>query len=167
MGTPERGDQHPAEKASWTWGQVQSLCHARVRSISAVAHAAGRLLPFFQRLGTNCRHQAMVSITPPSTRNAAPLVADARGEATYTTILATSSGVAARAMMELGRCVRTNSLATASTLLPCWLAASVSIVTTPSDKVGPGSTEFTVTLLPRVSFASPRAIDSCAVLVKP
>ncbi len=40
--------------------------------------------------------QAMVSTTPPSARMAAPVVAEARGEARNTTILATSSGVVVR-----------------------------------------------------------------------
>lgn len=70
-------------------------------------------------------------------------------------------------MIELARCVRTKSTATSSMLRPDSSALFFSSVRTPSDSVGPGSTELTVTRLPAASFASPRAIDSCAVFVKP
>jgi hypothetical protein len=40
--------------------------------------------------------QTIESTAPPSTRKAAPVVADACGEATYTTMLTTSMTLAAR-----------------------------------------------------------------------
>ena len=48
-------------------------------------------------------HIARLSTTPPSTRNAAPVVADDNGEARYATRLATSSTSATRWMIEVGR----------------------------------------------------------------
>ena len=50
---------------------------------------------------------------------------------------------------------------------PFCLARSATKVSTPSDMVGPGSTELTVTAVPRVSSARPRETASCAVLVMP
>jgi hypothetical protein len=47
--------------------------------------------------------------TPPSTRNAVPLIADESGLATNVTSAATSSVVANRCKSELGRVVRKNS----------------------------------------------------------
>ena len=38
---------------------------------------------------------------------------------------------------------------------------------TPSDRVGPGSTAFTVTPVPATLSAMPREMASCAVLVMP
>src|SRR5258708_10490740 len=53
--------------------------------------------------------QAMVGVTPPSTRNAAPLVADGRGLATYATRLAISSGSLLRWTSDELRCLPKNS----------------------------------------------------------
>jgi hypothetical protein len=53
--------------------------------------------------------QTMARTTPPSTRKAAPVVADARGLHTKTIRLATSSTVANRLSREVGRAVWKNS----------------------------------------------------------
>ena len=109
----------------------------------------------------------MSSTTPPSTRSAAPEVAEACMEQTYTTIFATSSTVAARWITELGRFVITNAFASCSSDLPVLSISSFIIAAKPSDMVGPGSTLFTVTPLPATNFASPRASESWAVFVTP
>ena len=59
------------------------------------------------------------------------------------------------------------SAANASAVVPADLAMVARNSSTPSERVGPGSTEFTVTFVPVVSSASPREIASCAVFVKP
>ena len=56
--------------------------------------------------------------TPPSTRRAAPLVAEATGLQTYATIDATSSGVANRLSKEDGRTERKNSFSKVAMLHP-------------------------------------------------
>ncbi|XQU70825.1 hypothetical protein OJJOAM_003614 [Cupriavidus sp. H18C1] len=109
----------------------------------------------------------MVSTTPPSTRNAAPVVADACGEQTYTTMCATSSTVAARWRIELGRCALTNWAAASSIDSPALSASSRSISRRPSDSVGPGNTALTVTPVPLSRLARPRDTASCAVFEKP
>src|SRR6266446_4789146 len=95
--------------------------------------------------------------TPPSTRNAAPLVAEDRGLATNTTSAATSSVVAKRCNSELARTVRKNSCSTSAGVVFLDLAITAMNFSTPSERVGPASTELTVTPVPAVDSASPRA----------
>src|ERR1022692_3586906 len=105
--------------------------------------------------------------TPPSTRSAAPFVAEESGLHKKAASAATSAGLAKRRKREVGRTLRKNS---ASTLLRSvsFSAASLSRKpATPSEAVGPGNKEFTVTLVPAVVSAKPRDRASCAVLVKP
>ena len=64
--------------------------------------------------------------TPPSTRSAAPLVAEARTLQTYTTIAATSSGVANRFNNEEGRTDRKNSLEFVISASVCAVAVAYS-----------------------------------------
>ena len=78
----------------------------------------------------------MLSTTPPSTRNAAPVVAEDSGEAMYATRFATSSTFAARWMIEVGRALRTNTSASSRALRPDFCVASLSICSRPSVKVG-------------------------------
>src|SRR6478672_2159504 len=105
--------------------------------------------------------------TPPSTRTAAPVVADACSDDKYTTMLATSSFVANLLSSDDGRMVRKKSFSICSKLLPdCFPTCSTNF-STPSDRVGPGSTAFTVTPVPATVSASPRETASCAVLVMP
>ena len=60
-----------------------------------------------------------------------------------------------------------NSFSIAAKSIPFASASCCTNVPTPSDAVGPGSTLFTVTPVPESVSASPRAMDSCAVLVIP
>ena len=80
-------------------------------------------------------------------------------------MLATSSVVANRRSSEVGRAVLKNSCSASSNGRPPLSAATKS--STPADRVGPGSTEFTVTPVPAQSWARPRETASCAVLVIP
>src|SRR5258708_26381592 len=109
--------------------------------------------------------QKQACTTPPSTRRAAPLVAEDSGLQTYTTRFATSSVVAKRLSSEVGRMLVKNSFSNSANGLPPlnWLTNS----STPSDCVGPGSTAFTVTAVPPQVSARPRETASCAVLVMP
>src|SRR5580698_4430162 len=105
--------------------------------------------------------------TPPSTRRAAPYVAEDSGLHTKATSAATSSVLAKRFNSDEGRILRKNSFSTSVGVVFCSLASSPTNLPTPSDAVGPGSTELTVTFVPAVVSARPRAIASCAVLVIP
>jgi hypothetical protein len=49
----------------------------------------------------------------------------------------------------------------------CSFASLAKNSATPSERVGPGSTAFTVTPVPATDSARPREIASCAVLVVP
>src|SRR5947208_6298848 len=111
--------------------------------------------------------QRIERTTPPSARKAAPFVADESGVATNATNAATSSGVAKRCSSELGRAVVKNSFSTAAGVACLVLAKSVMNSSTPSERVGPARTEFTVTPVPAVVSASPRASATCIVLVTP
>src|SRR3954447_25017925 len=64
----------------------------------------------------------MERTTPPSTRNAAPLVADDNGLATIVTIAVTSSEVANRCNSDVARAVRKKSCSTNSRVVPWCLA---------------------------------------------
>jgi len=70
-------------------------------------------------------------------------------------------------MMEDGLYALTNASAACSIDWPVFWTMLFSISSTPSENVGPGSTEFTVTPVPATRLARPRAIASTAVLVKP
>src|ERR1700686_2399152 len=109
--------------------------------------------------------QKHVRTTPPSTRNAAPFVAEARGLHTYATRLATSSVVANRLSREVGRTISKNSFSNSANGRPPLNLATNS--STPADRVGPGNTAFTVTPVPAQVSAIPRDTASCAVLVIP
>src|SRR3984893_4068493 len=78
-------------------------------------------------------------------------------------MLAISSTLAKRCNSEVGRCCFTNSDAASSTDWPFCFASSFTNASTPSDIVGPGSTEFTVTAVPRVISARPRDTASCGL----
>src|SRR3954452_17173324 len=73
-------------------------------------------------LGLGGRHrkapQTIARTTPPSTRSAAPLVAEASGLHTYTIMLATSSTVANRFRSEVGRADWKNSASTTDRSTP-------------------------------------------------
>src|SRR5271167_4263313 len=86
---------------------------------------------------------------------------------TNVTSAATSSGLAKRFNSDVGRMARKNSRSTAAASVFCSTASSWTNLSTPSDAVGPGSTELTVTFVPAVVSARPRATASCAVLVIP
>ena len=111
--------------------------------------------------------QKALLIVPPSTRSAAPLVADDAGLATYVTIAATSSGVANRCSKDVGRAVLKNSFSTVFALYPDLAAISATKSPTPRERVGPGSTLFTVIPVPAVVSAKPRATAICAAFVMP
>src|SRR5438045_3506022 len=68
-------------------------------------------------------------------------------------MLAISSTVAKRCSSDVGRCCLTNCAAACSTDWPFCRARSATKVSTPSDIVGPGKTEFTVTPEPDVNSA--------------
>src|SRR5579862_6453072 len=104
---------------------------------------------------------------PPSTRSAAPVVADDLGLATNATSDATSSGVAKRLMSEVGRTFSKNSRSNCGNDLPSDAARASTKSTTPRDLVGPGSTLLTVMPVPATDSARPRESASCAVLVMP
>jgi hypothetical protein len=72
------------------------------------------------------------------------LVAADSGLATKVTIAATSSGVAKRLINEVGRAFLKNSSSTVFALLPDLAAQSATKSPTPRERVGPGSTLFTV-----------------------
>jgi hypothetical protein len=72
-----------------------------------------------------------------------------------------------RRMMEEGRAKRTNWAATSSIGRPFLACLPFSMSATPSDRVGPGNTALTVTLVPAIRLASPRESARTAVLVTP
>ncbi len=113
------------------------------------------------------RNQNALRITPPSTRRAAPVVAEASGLATYATSEATSSGVAKRLISDVGRTFSKNSFSNCSADFPLALAMLPIKSTTPRDFVGPGRTQLTVMAEPATASASPRDTASNAVLVTP
>ena len=81
---------------------------------------------------------------------------------------ATSSVVAKRSSRDDGRAVAKKSFSTlAASLMPFCVASCFTNSSTPSERVGPGRMLLTVTLVPRVRSARPRATASCAVLVTP
>ena len=109
----------------------------------------------------------MERTNPPSARNAAPLVAEESGLATKATRAPTSSGEANRRNSELGRAVRKKSFSTSAGETWLVLAKSAMNFSTPSERVGPARTELTVTPVPAVVSANPRAKATCMVLVTP
>lgn len=105
--------------------------------------------------------------TPPSTRSAAPLVADDNGLAIYATIAATSSTSANRCINDVGqRCKKKSSIISSSDLFSVW-ACLIMAFSLARLQVGPGSTELIVTFVPLESLANPRDTASCAVLLMP
>ena len=109
----------------------------------------------------------MVSTTPPSTRSAAPVVAEAWGEATKTTMFATSSGVAARRMIELGRLLLDERHGCFLDRLAGPLRGVLQHrldTRTASGRAGP---HFTVTPVPAARLARRRETARLAVLVTP
>src|SRR3569623_2874283 len=111
--------------------------------------------------------QAIDRTTPPSTRKAAPVVADACVLHTYATIAATSAVAVMRLITELGRAVAKNSRSIVAVSTPRAAASCATKAPTPSEEVGPGSTQMTVTPVPAMVSARPRATASCAVLLTP
>ena len=111
--------------------------------------------------------QRIERTTPPSARKAAPFVADETGLATNATSAATSSGVAKRCSSEVGRAVVKNSFSTAAGGTCFVLAKSAMNSSTPSERVGPARIELTVTPVPAVVSARPRASATCIVFVTP
>ena len=73
-------------------------------------------------------------------------------------MFATSSGVASRRSSEVGRCWAMNRASISAWETPCSSAIFPKKSETPSDRVGPGKTEFTVTPVPATDSASPRAM---------
>ena len=69
--------------------------------------------------------------------------------------------------VELGLTVRKNSFSTSAIVAFFDFAMSARNFSTPSERVGPASTEFTVTPVPAVVPASPLASATCIVLVTP
>ena len=67
--------------------------------------------------------QTALFTTPPSTRSAAPVVAEDSGLATYATREATSSGLAKRLISEVGLTFSKNSFSYASNVLPSRLTS--------------------------------------------
>src|SRR5258705_13914350 len=91
--------------------------------------------------------------TPPSTRNAAPFMDEARGLHMNATKSPISLGWLNRLSKDEGRAVSKNRFSTSS-LLIFWLEAiSLRKAEAPSLAVGPGSTELTVTFVPAVVSA--------------
>ena len=109
----------------------------------------------------------IVGVMPPSTRNAAPFVAAESGLATNATKSAISSGSIMRCSNELERLLRKNSASISSGGREGSLETLFKKSTMPSDRVGPGRIEFTVTPVPLVNTAKPRDMASCAVFVMP
>src|SRR5712671_8236399 len=96
--------------------------------------------------------------TPPSTRRAAPLMAEAAGLQTKVTNRATSSGVSKRLSNELGRMLLKNSFSKSSNDWPP--PSCVTKSSKPAERVGPGRIEFTVTPVPPQYSARPRETAS-------
>src|SRR6266705_6594587 len=79
--------------------------------------------------------------TPPSTLSAAPFVAADGGLQTYATRAATSSGRMNLLIRDDGRAFSKNCFSISSTVVLCSCANCWTKVPTPSDSVGPGSTD--------------------------
>ena len=69
--------------------------------------------------------------------------------------------------LQVGRWLPMKSFSIRSCDTPCSFAILPKKSTTPSERVGPGSTALTVTPLPATDSARPRDSASCAVLVTP
>ena len=82
-------------------------------------------------------------------------------------MVATSSGSINRCSSDVARCLRKKSASICAAGASGAAAVLLRKSTMPSDCVGPGKTEFTVTFVPLVNPAKPRATESCAVLVMP
>ena len=82
-------------------------------------------------------------------------------------MLAISSGSANRPINDVGRAVAKKPRSTSASVTDCCAASERTKVATPSDRVGPGRTLLTVTPVPRVRSARPRAMASWAVFVIP
>src|SRR6266478_1569677 len=82
----------------------------------------------------------MALTTPPSTRTAAPFVAEESSLATKVTIAATSSTVAKRFSKDEGRTCSKNSFSITCFDLFCCFAIASTKPPTPSDSVGPART---------------------------
>src|SRR5271157_1727398 len=104
--------------------------------------------------------QKALLMTPPSTRSAAPVVADASGLATYATSVAISSGAANRLISEVGRTFSKNSFSNSPKDLPSVFASASTKSPTPRDFVGPGRTQLTVIPVPATASARPRETAS-------
>jgi len=83
------------------------------------------------------------------------------------TVSDTSLGVANRLSRELGRALLKNSFSMVAASVFSFAANCSRNPETPSDAVGPTNTEFTVTPVPAVVSAIPRATATCAVFVMP
>src|SRR5699024_5905850 len=105
-----------------------------------------------------------VGSTPPSARRAAPLVAEDSGLARYATRLAISLGAMKRCSSDVSR---TSESRRSAAGIDCAAAIRSMLAATPSEYVGPPSTVFTVTSVPRVSFARPLLSASAAAFVAP
>ncbi|CAB1075159.1 hypothetical protein D1AOALGA4SA_2979 [Olavius algarvensis Delta 1 endosymbiont] len=97
-------------------------------------------------------------MVPPSTRQAAPVVADASGLRRYAARVATSFVVALRLIDDVGRTFSKNSFSKLSNDLPSCFASSQTKSSTPRGRVVPVSRLFTVIPVPAVASASPRAM---------
>ena len=104
---------------------------------------------------------------PPSTRMAAPLVADANGLEKYTTVFATSSVAANLCNNEVGLLLLKKFFSASAIVMFPALAISCKNTAAPDDFVGPGKIAFTVTPLPLVSSAKPLLTARIAVFVMP
>jgi hypothetical protein len=91
--------------------------------------------------------QTIERTTPPSTRNAAPLVAAESGLATIATSTSTSSVVVKRCNYGPGRAVRKNSRSISATVAFFDFAKPARNFSTPSERVGPAGIELAVTLV--------------------
>src|ERR1700683_711132 len=118
-------------------------------------------------LRSACAYYKIARMTPPSTRTAAPFVAEASGLERYTIMLATSSVVAKRCRSDEGRMFLKNSFSKAVESEPFCAPICEMKVSTPSDLVGPARTLFTVMPVPATVSEMPRATATCAVLVMP
>jgi hypothetical protein len=147
-----------------TWPRVGCWprCLVQIRKAGSEAFPLAR-----PKLQTELVSHAIVRTIPPSTRTAAPFVADASGLDRNATIDAISSGAAKRFNNEDGRIERKNSFSSVATSIPLYFAPSWRNCSTPSVRVGPANTELTVTFVSTVISARPRAKASWAVLVTP
>ena len=110
----------------------------RLQEVEASRAAITRRAPTQHR-------QVSESTTPPSTRNGEPVIALASREQRKATASAISSGLVSRLMIEVGRPVSMNARWCSG--LSAERPIDLNISSTPSVRVGPGSTAFTVTPL--------------------